>query len=151
MTPLYIFDLDGTLADQMHRRPLLEQGDWAAYFDACPGDTPIRPVIEIMHALYWAGADLWVFSGRSDRVRTQTIDWLRTHTVFSKSDFREEQVVMRRAGDTRPDDAIKQEMLDNMLDVDRKRLVGVFDDRDRVVAMWRRNGIQCFQVAPGDF
>ena len=27
----------------------------------------------------------------------------------------------------------------------------VFDDRQRVVDMWRRNGIQCCQVAPGDY
>ena len=26
-----------------------------------------------------------------------------------------------------------------------------FEDRERVVDMWRRNGIQCCQVAPGDF
>ena len=34
---------------------------------------------------------------------------------------------------------------------DRARLVMVFDDRDRVVNMWRRNGVVCAQVAPGDF
>jgi len=27
----------------------------------------------------------------------------------------------------------------------------VFDDRDRVVKMWRENGIRCFQVAEGNF
>ena len=27
----------------------------------------------------------------------------------------------------------------------------VFDDRDRVVAVWRKHGIRCCQVAPGDF
>jgi hypothetical protein len=27
----------------------------------------------------------------------------------------------------------------------------VFDDRDKVVNMWRKRGIPCFQVAPGDF
>jgi len=27
----------------------------------------------------------------------------------------------------------------------------VFDDRDKVVNMWRENGIPCLQVAPGNF
>ena len=27
----------------------------------------------------------------------------------------------------------------------------VYDDRNKVVAMWREEGIQCFQVALGDF
>ena len=32
-----------------------------------------------------------------------------------------------------------------------KRIVATFDDRNRVVAMWRDAGIPCFQVAPGEF
>jgi hypothetical protein len=27
----------------------------------------------------------------------------------------------------------------------------VYDDRDSVVAMWRAEGVPCFQVAPGGF
>ena len=34
---------------------------------------------------------------------------------------------------------------------DRARLVAVFEDRKRVVDMWRENGVTCYQVAPGDF
>ena len=34
---------------------------------------------------------------------------------------------------------------------DGERLIAVFEDRDRVVAMWRDAGVPCFQVAPGDF
>ena len=34
---------------------------------------------------------------------------------------------------------------------DRERLVSVFDDRQQVVDMWRRNNITCFQCAKGDF
>lgn len=33
----------------------------------------------------------------------------------------------------------------------RRRLVAVFDDRDKVVSMWRARGVACFQVAPGAF
>jgi hypothetical protein len=38
-----------------------------------------------------------------------------------------------------------------MLVDDRQRLVAAFDDRDRVVQMWRAAGVTCFQVAPGEF
>ena len=31
------------------------------------------------------------------------------------------------------------------------RILCVFDDRTKVVNMWRENGLSCFQVAPGDF
>jgi len=28
---------------------------------------------------------------------------------------------------------------------------GVFEDRNRVVAMWRRRGIRCYQVIDGNY
>lgn len=158
MKPLYIFDIDGTLANCQHRVPILSEtgGDrWNRFYDACHLDTPIKSVIELMRVLYYSGADIWLFSGRSDRVRDKTDAWLREHTVYHFADYPDEvgnlQLVMRRFDDHRPDDHVKQEMLDNMLLEDRERLAGVFDDRDRVVAMWRAAGIPCYQVAPGDF
>ena len=33
----------------------------------------------------------------------------------------------------------------------KDRILCVFDDRTKVVNMWRDNGLSCFQVAPGDF
>jgi hypothetical protein len=42
--------------------------------------------------------------------------------------------------------------LDDLFPGDKKdRILCVFDDRQKVVDMWRDNGIDCFQVAPGDF
>jgi hypothetical protein len=149
---LYIFDLDGTLALIDHRKHILEWGDadkWRRFYAACDKDQPNEPVIGTMEMLR-VFADVWIFSGRSSEVRDKTIAWLAKHTSFMTHDL-ETALVMRQEGDYRPDDELKQEFLDNMLIDDRKRLVAVFDDRDRVVEMWRKNGLTCFQVAPGDF
>lgn len=151
--PLYIFDLDGTLADCQHRVPILAEKDdpnrWRRFYAACVDDTPIMPVIGVLHALVRSGADVWVFSGRSEEVRDVTHKWLYAATGYFW--LRGINVTMRAEGDHRADDIVKGEWVDGMLDVDRDRLVAAFDDRDRVVAMWRSRGIQCFQVAPGDF
>ena len=58
---------------------------------------------------------------------------------------------MRAAGDYTADDVLKKQWFDGMLVDDRRRLVATFEDRDRVVAMWRAEGVTCFQVAPGEF
>ena len=51
-----------------------------------------------------------------------------------------------------PDDKLKQHWLDSLFEGDRKNdIVCVFDDRDKVVKMWRENGLDCFQVANGNF
>lgn len=149
--PLYIFDLDGTLADLSHRKHMLEEKNdpsrWRRFYAACGRDAPIKPVIETMERLR-RFADVWVFSGRSDEVRGITVDWLTAHTSFMTHEL-ETALTMRQAGDYRADDVVKREWIDGMLNDDRRRLVAVFDDRDRVVAMWRAAGIPCFQVAPG--
>lgn len=145
--PLYLFDLDGTLADLTHRLHHVKNGnsDWDAFFEACTGDEPIKEIIGLAITLKEAGADIWIVSGRSDQVLAETAFWLNMYGVPHDA------LLMRRAGDYRPDHQIKQEMLDNMLDIDRERVAMAFDDRDRVVKMWRDNGIRCLQVAPGDF
>lgn len=147
LRPLYIFDLDGTLALIDHRRHLVESTpkQWRAFYAACPKDLPNAAVIRTANALYLAGADVWVWSGRSDEVKLETEEWLRAnfpaHAVLQ----------MRDARDHQPDVKLKRLWLQQMAPHDRARLVAVFDDRASVVEMWRSEGVACFQVAPGDF
>lgn len=161
--PLYIFDLDGTLALTEHRQHILDDKDnphrWRDFFAACVDDQPNVPAIQTLLALRKSGAEVWVWSGRSDEVRSQTVEWLCTFGclpqiavsvpswVFNVADrFR-----MRAAGDFTPDEQLKLAWLTGMKQEDRERLVAVFDDRDKVVEMWRANGVPCFQVARGAF
>lgn len=149
--PLYIFDLDGTLADIEHRRHWVEQKppDWAGFFRACVDDTPNWPVISTMLTLLDKGCDVWIWSGRSAEVMNETRTWLQR--VIDAERLEEVLLTMRREGDYTPDEVLKEGWLQLMSEYDRRRLVAVFDDRDKVVAMWRRNGVACFQVAPGSF
>lgn len=153
MKPLYIFDLDGTLALIEHRRHFVERErgkqDWKGFYAACGNDEPNYPVIATMERLR-RFADILIFSGRSDEVRKQTVDWLVTHTSFCSWEL-DTALMMRQAGDYTADDVLKRQWLDAMLDDDRRRIVAVFDDRDRVVKMWRDAGVACFQVADGGF
>jgi hypothetical protein len=57
---------------------------------------------------------------------------------------------MRPEKDRRDDDIIKFELLHKLRE-DGWDPVMAFDDRDRIVRMWRANGIPCLQVAEGDF
>lgn len=157
MRPLYIFDLDGTLADLSHRLHFLENKSdkrrWDKFHAACKDDTPKLPVISVFNSLMNAGSDVWVFSGRSNIVRQETVAWLGNHTGRSQVCWETfpELLTMRKHGDYTEDHLLKASWVDSMLEVDRERLVCVFDDRQRVVDMWRSRGIACMQVAPGDF
>lgn len=137
----YVFDLDGTLADLAHRKPLLDAKDWRGFFAAVGNDEPIPAVIGVLQALHAAGNQIEIWSGRSDECRAETEAWLLRHGVPEGV-----PVIMRSAGDKRPDDLVKREFLRGINQPDV-----IFDDRQRVVDMWRSKGITCFQVAPGDF
>jgi FMN phosphatase YigB (HAD superfamily) len=160
MTPLYIFDLDGTLADLTHRRHFVErpegEKDWDAFHAGCWGDAPITPTIVTLVTLASAGVDIRIWSGRMNTVREQTLDWLYRCVDSHTSHYYGRKGLnallrMRPEGDYTPDDELKEGWLNGLSATDRQRLVAVFEDRARVVAMWRRNGVQCYQVAPGEF
>jgi FMN phosphatase YigB (HAD superfamily) len=152
--PLYIFDLDGTLAEVEHRRHFVESNPkrWRDFYAACAGDTPSQPVVRTAAALFYAGADIWVWSGRSDEVRAETEAWLAHNMPWMFGDLNDGPAFrMRQARDHQPDTKLKRSWLLSMDPADRERLVAVFDDRLSVVTMWREEGVACFQVAPGDF
>jgi phosphoglycolate phosphatase-like HAD superfamily hydrolase len=145
MKRCYVFDIDGTLADCSHRLHHITSGakDWRAFFAACDRDEPIYHICELQRVLAYCEPMVLV-SGRSDECRAATEQWL------SDNGIRFNALYMRKAGDHRPDDIVKGELLDQALADGWKPLMA-FDDRDRVVAMWRERGIPCAQVAEGDF
>lgn len=140
-----IFDLDGTLADDSHRREHMVNGDWDKYFSLCPGDTVIRPIAACAEAFHADGATIVVITGRSESVRRETLDWLAELRFFVDPDL----VFMRPAGDFRKNSEVKLEALAKL------RALGydpqlAFDDQPATCKMWRDAGIMCCQVAGED-
>ncbi len=149
--PLYIFDLDGTLALTEHRTHLIsgDKKEWDAFFEACDKDEPNVPVIKLLRQLNFS-CEVWIFSGRSDLVYGKTIAWLVKHTGLEQPAL--PRLKMRSQGDYTPDDVLKLKWYTKFLSSDeRARLVCIFDDRDKVVKMWRELGVACLQVGYGDF
>jgi hypothetical protein len=151
ITPLYIFDLDGTLAKTEHRHHFIsgKKKDWPAFFAACPDDSPNYPILCVMATLIKSGGEVWIWSGRSDVVERETEAWLKLHAPDWWVGHG--KLKMRPAGDHQTDEKLKGGWFDELKPMDRIRLVAIFDDCDRVVSMWREKGVTCLQVAPGNF
>jgi hypothetical protein len=140
MKKAIICDLDGTLAHIDHRDP----------YDAstCEEDLLNEPVANIL-TVYSEQKEfeiaILLVSGREDKYRPQTERWLRKHGIAY------EALLMRRTGDFRKDTLIKKELYESHI-ADRYTILFVLDDRDQVVAMWRKElGLTCLQVAYGNF
>lgn len=145
-----LVDLDGTLALNKHRYHYIDKSlgkkvDWNAYFDACDKDEPHKPVIEAISALKERGFKVHIFSARGDIVRDKTIKWLKKYKVPF------DELTMREMNSYTPDEVLKKEWLLSYYPNYKKEVFCVFDDRDKVVKMWRSLGLTCFQVAEGNF
>lgn len=147
---LYVFDIDGTLADITHRRHLVatKPKNWPAFEARAPQDKPVWPIIAVLTELWKGDHDIVIASGRGDNQRDATVRWLAQVANVPRTWY---DLYMRRAGDYRADDIIKQEILNAITAKYGRKPDMVFDDRKRVVDMWRRNGILVAQVDEGDF
>lgn len=138
-----IFDIDGTLADLTHRRHFVRSKpkNWKAFDAGMAEDKPIYPVIAALVSFKRADTNnrIILCSGRSEPNRGVTVDWLKRHNIWQYVD----NLYMRAANDYRADDIIKEELLDRILE-DGYYPAMVFDDRPRVVRMWRRRGLYVF-------
>ena len=161
---IYIFDIDGTIANIKHRLHFIQnlwgvkgsipdpkcnnfKPDWDAFFNACGDDAPIPEVIALLRELADHNTIIFI-TGRSDAIRDKTIAWLNWYVGF----FHYESLYMRKAGDHRPDHIVKSELLDQILQFSPlDKILGVFEDRKPVVDMYRARGLQVYQVAEGDF
>jgi predicted secreted acid phosphatase len=146
-----IVDIDGTVADLTHRRHWVtsKPKNYAAFKAAAHLDTPIVPVIEAVKALNEAGHTIIFVSGRegTPEHRKVTVDWL-VEQGFSGILVRPHSLFMRKAGDYRADDVIKEEILDEILMLGFRPSIA-FDDRRRVIEMWKRRGILVLAINGG--
>jgi hypothetical protein len=144
-----IFDLDGTLALIDKRRAVAAKPngkiDYKVLYDPqhISLDEPNWPVINLAKMYHDWGFQVLIVSGRSDRTKRETIKWLEQYEVPYR------RLLMRNHKDNTPDNELKQSWLDSQLDRDDIHVV--VDDRQRVVDMWRENGLTVFQVGYGDF
>ncbi|SDT77226.1 phosphatase domain-containing protein [Actinoplanes derwentensis] len=132
-----LVDIDGTVALMSRRSPY----DWGRVGE----DEPNPAVITAVRAMHAAGYAIVFCSGRDAVCRPETEAWLE---LFVGVPY--EALFMRPEGDSRKDSIVKREIFDQQVR-DRWRIVGVFDDRQQVVRMWRQLGLTVFQVAEGDF
>ena len=151
-----IFDLDGTLANIEDRRRLCTKDngkmDWDKFFDPrnIDLDKPKQDVIMMAQALAEIGYMVAIFSGRSESTKDATIDWLNVHGVkFDMLKMRPTNHPFKFM----PDEKLKSDWFGDIFanDIDDAEVMCVFDDRQKVVDMWRGIGLTCMQVAPGDF
>jgi uncharacterized HAD superfamily protein len=149
-----IVDIDGTISNYTHRKHYLASMEQERHNDQRPQyddfnraalhDEPIKEVLSIVQWAHAAGdTKIILMTGRSNRYRDITTQWLAAHRV------RYDRLFMREQGDYRSDTVAKKELYMSHV-AGKYNVLFVLEDRDKVVEMWRDLGLRCLQVATGE-
>lgn len=137
-----VVDIDGVIADAVHRQHFLQgRKRWGQFFDAAGDDDLIDEVAELLPLLR---DDLVVvlLTARPESILDTTLDWLGRH------DVRWDLLIMRAFGDYAPSPEVKRaELLELRRAGFRPKLA--LDDDPRNVAMFRAEGVPCLEIPSG--
>ena len=132
-------DIDGTLALLGERNR----------FDPTTGEDllnyPIAHILKVYDNQTVLPVKLILITGREDKFRSVTEAWLQKNEITHHT-----HLYMRKTGDYRKDYVVKKELYENYIK-ETYEVLFVLEDRDRVVKMWRNEGLTCLQVAYGNF
>lgn len=133
-----IVDVDGTLAHM--------DGRFEFDLTRVETDKPDHNVIDMIRAeKFYHLKTIIVMSGRSESCMVETAKWLEKHCI--PYDY----LFMRGLKDNRPDDEVKYELYMKYIH-GKFNAVRVYDDRNKVVHMWRHLlNLKVMQVQEGDF
>lgn len=135
MQNIYLCDIDGTLACHTpHRGPYDEH---LVHLDTA------LPTVKVIRSLLHEEYKVIFFSGRTDKCKEATSDWLEYHLNEVP------ELYMRKQRDFRSDDIVKEELYNEHIK-GKYNVLGVFDDRPKVVRMWRKLGLFVFNCQQED-
>lgn len=134
-----VCDLDGTLALFEYTNGISLRNAFDA--STCNQDIINVPVAMALKAFQKMGHDIIFLSGREEKYRAPTEEFLER--VSEEYGISYHALYMRGLGDFRPDDIIKKEIYDNKIKNDF-HVTAIFDDRPKVVRMWKSLGIWVF-------
>lgn len=137
----YMIDIDGTVALKGDRDPY----DWQHVGE----DQPNTPVLDHLKDIYHVHPDRFFIylSARLEVCYIQSCLWLNHHWGRPYQGPHMRPLSNPYGPDHEVKSKIYEEQIQPYFDI-----VGVFDDRNTVVAMWRvKHQLQVYQVADGNF
>jgi predicted kinase len=155
---MVVFDMDGTLTNLDHRRPIVmdvpegEKPDWDKFFSQCDKDTVRPDIMDRLRAAYLSGMEVVICSARPEEYREMTERWLELNGAWTEVNGQKvpmyTRLIMRKRKDYRKDNIVKKEMLDHYLD--KTKIVKWYDDRPVVIRMLQENGVNVEDVGTGE-
>lgn len=134
-----IFDIDGVLANYLHRAEyiLCRPKKWNQFFEAMDEDRVIGEMAQKLRAAHQMGHTVILLTGRAERYRALTEAW------FAKNNLPYDLLIMRPNRVRRKGHLLKQAYYRRFIK-SRYTVVVAYDDHPRIVQMWQDNGVQAY-------
>ncbi len=159
-----VFDLDGCLSDDRWRQEYLPvvggenpghltDQDYYDYNRLCGEDGPYSTGIEVLRA-HVTGGDFIVFcTARPEKFRGETTAWIYEFAPFLPPSGM--VILMRPTGNHERSPQLKIGLLRDWLELSAQpapafNVAVAYDDREDVLAAYRKEGIHAIRLAPGE-
>ena len=136
-----VFDMDNTLANNMHRVHFVTNGnkEWDKFYENSLEDKEILPTVMIARQFFDnPNIEVVICTGRHIKNQKITHQWLIDHLIYYN------ELHMRPNNDSRKDFECKADLADIILD--KYDVIAVFEDKPLVCQMWRDKGCFVFEV-----
>ena len=136
----FIFDIDGTLANNDHRLHYIlnTPKDYDKFYAESINDDVYKDVARILDMCNRDFSKIIIVTGRPEEYRGMCEEWFKKHFIYYQTMY------MRQTGDYRKDYIVKKEIYETQIK-DKYNILGVLEDRNDCVQMWRELGLTCFQ------
>lgn len=135
-----IFDIDGTLFDDSHRKHLAEAHQWPEYFAAGADDVPNFNVINELQSQQAAGHEIVLMTGCPEQHRAMTV------LKLEKAGIRFEVLLMRPENNYAKNHDLKAGWLAQLAEYE---FTAAFDDMTGSISMFKSAGIPAYLVKDG--
>jgi uncharacterized HAD superfamily protein len=141
----YIFDIDDTLSNSNHRAHWISKDNpnknWGTYYSLLIEDSPIDAVVEILQCLYEAGHRIILCTGRPEKYRNLTVQWLEKYKIPANDLF------MRQTSESGLRNAQAKQIMFERIKTAGYSPAAVFEDNPLSVEMWKNCGLTVLQIA----
>jgi len=140
---IVVIDLDGTLCNVDHRLHYVrsKKKNFTKFYAEVGNDTPNDWCLYMLSSLFHYRMIIVLVSARPKELTVETRNWLAKWNI----PFHSLYLIRPSYTDSTPDVELKQAWLDKF--VDKDRISFTVDDRQRVVDMWRKNGLTCLHCS----
>ena len=136
---IVICDIDGTIANNDHRQHFLEgKKDWEGFFSELHKDKPIFEIIDKVNSLENEGYKIYFLTGRPEKYRIQTKDWLKKYFSFNL------KLIMRGDRDKRNKEQVKKELF--FSNFKPEEVLCCFENDEGLIKMWKKINLKVINV-----